>query len=604
MDKKKIDKTKERIGVSRLQEDDRKKLFNKFVDAGGKVVDEKEMRKNLVIDREKQRNLKKKIEEQRLQRDKDDGAGRKTAVRKGAASRSRSSRGSGLSGFFQRMKIRFKLKFLGVTSFGGGTFDRKFLERIQSTYKPALLEIQMVFFDIYRSDPPTGRKVTEALDKIRPLYFEVAEMIGRIYDDMTFKQILDHYRSFPDVPYNSWELKEQLMGIFRSLYVLKIYENTILNSFEKSLSLRLKIDKDKASTYSTQRKRVKNSLYDIFHRFFPRLYWLFCYYEGAFYEMNDLAIEDILSITSDDKPGRRVISLKKKDEQGETDDGGEANEEEGAGEDAAIDENLEDHIKRGLDIIYSLDYNWMRGEYDKPDQFKILSIRDKVLLTYLIFSEFDREYSCILTTSKIKYKRDMDVKGVRDYKSIMQNFYDQMRKCFDSFKDYSEVSSNFLKASEDKPISNSQHLQYSKRLNDIQKKRSQIAQSTRETIRHFMENLGNELKFLMVDMGSLKKFVDNPDDVLEFTPQIEGIKKVNGKTIRDAITTVYYFVSAFAYRLSVDGDLSGDLELGVDELLNRPRMIAEETPAKKKDAGQDSKKGGDKSILDELDDIL
>ena len=52
---KEIDKTKKNLRVDQIDDGQRKALFNKFKDAGGKVLSEKEQKRALVIDREKQK---------------------------------------------------------------------------------------------------------------------------------------------------------------------------------------------------------------------------------------------------------------------------------------------------------------------------------------------------------------------------------------------------------------------------------------------------------------------------------------------------------------------------------------------------------------------
>src|SRR5208337_260731 len=55
----KIDKIKENIGVTKLDEKTRKELFEKFVEGGGKVVNEKNRKLRLNANKEKQKNEKK-----------------------------------------------------------------------------------------------------------------------------------------------------------------------------------------------------------------------------------------------------------------------------------------------------------------------------------------------------------------------------------------------------------------------------------------------------------------------------------------------------------------------------------------------------------------
>ena len=47
----------------KLMMSQRKDLFNKFKDAGGEVLSEKDERRNLIIDREKQKQHQQKLDE-------------------------------------------------------------------------------------------------------------------------------------------------------------------------------------------------------------------------------------------------------------------------------------------------------------------------------------------------------------------------------------------------------------------------------------------------------------------------------------------------------------------------------------------------------------
>ena len=58
----KIDKTKKNVGISNLNDNTRKDLFNKFKEAGGEVVDERKKTKPLIIDRDKQRKHQQKVD--------------------------------------------------------------------------------------------------------------------------------------------------------------------------------------------------------------------------------------------------------------------------------------------------------------------------------------------------------------------------------------------------------------------------------------------------------------------------------------------------------------------------------------------------------------
>ncbi len=597
----KVEKTKESLKIDDIHEDDRKRLFKKFVEHGGEVIDEKSKRRNLIIDREKQRDFKRRTDERRSRQPAGKTAVKKTLTKAG---KRREKSDSILKQFFGRFMLRVKLKWLKVTQLNGLYFNIKFLERFNNAYKPAFIEIQMQYLDIFKSNPGVSKKIIFNLDRVKPLLYELIEIVSNLYDNITINQIVDHYKNFPDVPKNISELKEPLMNYYRRLYILKPYENTILNAFERALVLQSRIDQKKNVSYSQQRRKIKNALYLLFNKLFPRLHWLFCHYESKIYEIDDREIEKILKITGDDIPGHRHSGSKKDREREEaasqTHDESSPDEEE-SGE----SEEISDNIRNGLRIMSRLDIKKLKQEFYSDDAYKFLSIRDKVLITYILFREFDKEYSFILTTNKIKYRIDISQKNKLDFRSRMQEYYDLMRKCFSLFKDYASVSNDYKKMEGEKPMTNTQYIQYSRRLTDINKKRTQSAQNARNAVKSYMDRLSSDLAVLIEDYFDEKKLVENPDEILEFIPQIEGEKKINGKSIGQAIMIVHNFASAFSYRLGFGGDLTGSIEFDTEEQIRKELEEAgdrHEGDEEKEVIG--SLEESDKSILDELDDIL
>jgi hypothetical protein len=67
-----------------------------------------------------------------------------------------------------------------------------------------------------------------------------------------------------------------LTDLFKQLYVLRAYPDTILNAFENAIQIQMKIEKHKASVYAAKRKKIRNDVFIIFHKLLPRLYWIFC----------------------------------------------------------------------------------------------------------------------------------------------------------------------------------------------------------------------------------------------------------------------------------------------------------------------------------------
>jgi hypothetical protein len=588
----KVDKTKENIGISGLDDSTKKDLFDRFQKAGGQVVDEKSKRKNLVIDRNSQKALQKRLDGHKDKIRQDALKGKKTAV---APARPKSQpekkfsepKGSALA----RLMIRVRLSFYGIAEFSGLYFKLKFLERFNNVIKPAIMELQMIYLEIFRKNPKFGNEVIQSLDKADPIYYELILMVSDLYDKMIIDQIVDQYINFPDVPKKVSELKDQLMSLYRRLYILRRYQNLIIASFEKAVDLLQKIDREgKISGLSAMKRKVRSSISTLYYKLIPKLHWLFCFYYGKKYDIFDTSIEGILSIKPSDKPGNRK---RKKDE-----------EEVPVEEEVEIDQDGEkdpvpDHVKNGLKLMYELNMQTLRKDFDKYGRFSAASDGDKVLICYLLFHEFDNEYSIILTTNKIRYNVSYSSKGMVDYRNVLRGLYDEMRKCEESFKNYTDILDNFDKIKNEKPSSNAQYIEYTKRLEMLKKKKTASGRDSMKMVKDYTDRMLVTLEELVQDFEGQHTIVENPQDVLVFESHIEGLKKLNGKKVYEAILTVYQFASALSYRLGPEGDLSGNIEFKPEEMEKREKSKPEKKPGEASGGDQSSQ-----SVLDELDDML
>lgn len=586
---KEIDKTKENIRISDLDDMRRKELFDKFVDAGGKVITDREKRRSLAIDREKQSEYQKRLDDhyRSLKSDRKQSSSPNTPSSGRGSGSASSFTSSGL--LFAAFRIRMRLRFLRVTPLSTVYFHKNFLKHFSEDYKPALIGIQMIYYHFFKKNPANGRRITGRLDKISTIYFEVIEKIGELYDQMILDQITMHYQNFPDVPKSVSELRDPLMMLFRELYILKSYENIIYNAFEKTLEIDSKLSDGGDQKY--KRKDIKNSLYVIFYKLYPRLHALFCHYQGDIFYDTDSRIDEILSIAESEKPGSRMKKLYPgKEKPGRS---SAENKEESA--DVPEKDNREDKYTRdGLIMMHSLDLASLR-RYDKKRIFELVEDNDKILVTYLLFLEFEFEYSFVMTTNKIRYNVDFTDNVKVDFKQKMQDIFNETRKCHEAFQAYADAYAAYNKIKIQRPLSSDQYYAYSKRLDDSVKRKDQIGNMARMVLKSYMERLGSELEMLISDMDSRQRFIENPQDLLDFTVEIEGDKKLHNKKIYEALTVIYSFISALIYRLGPDGDLSGRID--------RYDESKSPEPSGTDNKINDEKRGGD-SILDELDDII
>ncbi len=585
---KELDKTKQNIRINEIEDSKRKDLFNKFKDAGGKVLSERDERRSLIIDREKQKMHQKKLDEHYSNK-------RVPSTKRVVSSKPGSSFVQPVSSsFFDRLRIRMRLRFQGVTGFNTVFFKNSFFQKFNNYYKPSMIETQMLFLALFKKDPQTGSRIIRSLDKISPIYYELIEKAGDLYEPYLINQILEGFQNYPDVPQPLSELRNALNELFRKLFILKPYENTIYNSFEKSIDMSISYNEGKKDK-NIRKKDLKNSLFILFNKLYPRLHTIFCYYNNVLFTETDKAIEDLLSISQAEKPGNRIRKDNNKLIQT---DNSEIQSESSETEVSTDTISLSEPVKEGLKLMYKFDNKTLRSMYDKKGLFELLHDSDKVLLVYMLFLEFEKEYSFILTTNQIKYSIDFSTNVKIDYRSKMQDFFNQLNKCQDAFRSYYEAALEYNKISNEKPMNNSQYIAYSKRLDDSLKKMKQIGSMSRMVIKSFMDNLAAELNILIDDINGRQRFISNPQDILEFSFEIEGDKKLKNKKIYEALELVYNYASALSYRISSDGDLSGKLEF--DEI-DKPSSADEKSEKSSEKIKEDRL---EESIFDELDDIL
>lgn len=593
-----IDKTKVNIGVSKLDEKTRKDLFEKFVDSGGKIIDERSRKSNLIIDREKQKQLQQKIDKHGNTRQIKDKQKPAYVLPRSGKRSSTSGVDYSLSGMFGRLKIRIKLKIYGVTGYNGYYFNNKFFRKFNTIYKVALMELQINYLEVFRKNPSVGRTITQKLDGYKPLYVELIEMIGNIFDKIAADQIIEQYINFPEVPKKTSELRELILQLYKKLQVLSPYENSIETAFDRAIELYSKADETKAESPSAMRKRVRNSLFIVFHKLLPRLHLLFCYYQQEFISMLDPEIAVILGIKDAEKPGNRMLTNYSNEAQIVVED---QDQQEETGESTTVDDGRSKALKTGLEIISAIDFEKSRKIYDRNRMFEHITDADKVFIAYMLFCEFDAEYSFILTTNKVKFKMDFADRTKKDFRTQLNILYDKMKQSSDNFKEYSEEVRNYDHMRREKPTGPAQYIEFTKRLESFERNKTNCGKKTLSTIRGYFQEIADELNILIDDMNSHQQYIENPQDVLLFDPLIEGDKKLNGKKIYESVYLIYSYSLAFVSRLMPGGDLSGSLEFNKDEIESQKKIVAEQEVEK---ANKESETKSQKSVLEELDDLL
>ncbi|MCU0821377.1 MAG: hypothetical protein MUC95_02745 [Spirochaetes bacterium] len=600
---KSIEKTKENIGVSELDERTRKDLFNKFIEAGGRVIEDSKKKPLAEFDREKQLKYLRQIEKHRKSKSEKTIKQKKVeeAARVQAAMLYRGimeDHGRFLL-FIERHLVNLRLFFMSVLEFNGFFLKIKFLRDFENIYKNSLNEAQVLFIDIFQRDPKTASKIISHLDRIDPVYFELCRLTADAFNRTAVVKLLEHYMNFPNIPQHSLDIREPVINILKKLIPLYQYREHIEFAFEKAISIQMQYTDDWSINYSSRIKSIKDNVYIIFNKLYPRLYWLLCHYEGKI--ISPEMIDNIVAVSPEDRPGRRekdkknIVFEMPYIEKDDIKEGGEEPVEEHP------QENVNNPVMLGLNIIKKLDYKKIRAEYDKNGLFKNAGNNDKILIIYLLFLEFDREYSFILTTNKIKFNIVTSGAGKKDCKTDLITIYTYISKCYDRFREYAETMDTHKKLSGEKPLSSAHYIEYANRLSALEKDLIHASNEVRIHAKLFLERLIAELKYIIEDMVAGQNIISNQNEELIFERGIEGDKKLNGKKISEAFAAAFNFISGFLYRLGPDGDLAHGIEFKEDEKSD----LSAVRPAKEKPADMEAKEAAHlKSITDELEDFL
>ncbi len=595
-----FDKTKENIRLHELDDFQRKELFNKFTDAGGKVLSDREKRRSLIIDRERQAEHRRRLDEHYR---KNKEATKQKTIERLALPRENPGRKTRKekADFFDRFLIRMRLRLYGVTKFNTTFFKPDFFVRFDREYRQSLLELQLAYFYFFKENPERGDRILRRLDKVNPVYYEVIEKLGEIFDQMKIDQILEHFRRFPGSLQSPSELSTPLTELFRSIYIVKPYENSAYAGFEKTLEIFEKVSEEKNKNFT--KRRIKNALFIVFHRLFPRLHTLFCHYQNFLFKEIDSGIEDLLSIAPAEMPGNRKLrSLSKNYGENESFQSPRSSEEKTPD---YLDSKEDPLFKKGLNIMSEVDLSESIRDLLKQKECSFLDDRDPVLKSYLFFLEFDKEYAFILTSNKIKFKVDFIDHDRIDYRQRMHDSFNDMKECQEVFSSYLESCLTYEKIRSQKPMIQDQYIVYSKRLDAAGKRKAQIGRTVYSTIRKFMEKLVLDFTALVDDMDGDQNYIENPQEVLTFDYAIEGEKKLNEMKVYEAISHVASYAMAFARRLGEGGDLRERSQFILNNSAKEEAILEEETKENfeiEENKNDDSPEGGD--ILSELEDLL
>ena len=567
-----IDKTRDRLKLDDIEEDDRRDLFNKFVDAGGEVVYDSRkkinstttninantnshIKKNNSINTNSQSRFehsdikpKKELHPTNKQTNYESIEKIKTNEVFKPANKSKP--------LFFNFKLWLSAFSSGVITFFGGKVNPKFLNFIDKNVISSLLEMDTLMFNALN---PMGINDADSKNKREKIIsrfateLEDVELLERIkdqYDEKVYKNLLRPYKEL-DSPVVAVNYVNELKGMFRPLYVLHLYSSKIKLVGEKAMSSYAIVDNMSKGIVNSRISAFKRAVELIYSKYYPKLLILLQYASkekletleefNKFLEITDV---DILGYYTKLKLANQKLHESKieaaKENIGKKDEEEKLNKIESIG--VKLIEKYVSFKKPDNDIEYETDPFYTIEENDKI-------YRIKVLIDFL-----DREYSILFVSNKVKYNLVYDNLVRTDYKSDFNNIFLSLSDINSRFNEYSEICKNILKVEEDEAMRFEQRVSM---LSERNGQRAYISKNLKSTVMSIINSFKKKLDKLLLDKEEREKIIANPNDILTLFADIGNHKKrVQGYNVLKALTEAYYFISGFNY-LITEGELSG-----------------------------------------------
>lgn len=594
-----IDKTRDRLKLDDIEEDDRRDLFNKFVDAGGEVVYDSRkkinstttninsntnshIKKNNSINTNSQSrfehsDIKPKKESHPINKQTNYESIEKIKTNEVFKPANKSKP------LFFNFKLWLSAFSSGVITFFGGKVNPKFLNFIDKNVISSLLEMDTLMFNALN---PMGINDADSKNKREKIIsrfateLEDVELLERIkdqYDEKVYKNLLRPYKEL-DSPVVAVNYVNELKGMFRPLYVLHLYSSKIKLVGEKAMSSYAIVDNMSRGIVNSRISAFKRAVELIYSKYYPKLLILLQYASkekletleefNKFLEITDV---DILGYYTKLKLTNQKLHESKieaaKENIGKKDEEEKLNKIESIG--VKLIEKCVSFKKEDNNIEYETDPFYTIEENDKI-------YRIKVLIDFL-----DREYSILFVSNKVKYNLVYDNLVRTDYKSDFNNIFLSLSDINSRFNEYSEICKNILKVEEDEAMRFEQRVSM---LSERNGQRAYISKNLKSTVMSIINSFKKKLDKLLLDKEEREKIIANPNDILTLFADIGNHKKrVQGYNVLKALTEAYYFISGFNY-LITEGELSG---AGI--LIDKAEETIEENKEEKDDKEEEIK---------------
>ncbi len=545
-----VDKTRERIGFGKLDDDQRKKLFKTFVDHGGKVADTK--KRIATTAKRKPQVIPKKIKEtpepQKIQGKEAFKPKRPSIPVAPKASEEVIKKEAKKAKIFDLVKIYIKGQVLKVFTLSGNQFKDTFMNSLKKQTEECFKDLDNSISKMLKDESSIKGEILLLSEGQEKTFYEFIVRMKAFYNENEFIEILRvvSEKRIPDISH-----KELFKKFFKRIYILGQYPNTCKKYLFKAVDIQDKYKKIQRDIVPKMKKRLKKAIDIILVDSLMKLHIILCKMEKSYYPLYSQMLDDFLEITEKDKIGY-ITQMEKKRKIEESKKGRErlATSLEKEKEEIKVPK----HIERGFPIINKAVEKFEKVHAnDEHSPIALIENIDKMYRTFILLDTFDREYSFILTGGKITFNIEYMEQEKVDIKEDLSHAYLLFTEAQGEVRDYLETVKEIRKTENDIRLTS---YQKSAAIEKLSEKSTDLSNKSRRKTAEVMKTIESILQTVIKDYNGDRILVQNYDKVLSFDKNIDGEKILDGKRTIEAIIETFLFSSTFAFILKF-GELSG-----------------------------------------------
>ena len=548
-----FDKLREKIGIDKIDPGQRQKLFRDFIDHGGEVVKEEKRKEALGSAKTP---IERKPADGGKERERKRPSIGKTADKASPGTVSRTAAKKAPQEERPKKKNSLKIYVHGVIlrvfALKGSKFRDKFLDDFRDPVKNHLMNLHLLVNSFLKGSSSINKEIMTLSTGENSLFYEILYRMSILYAEQEFETISKTFsnKTIPSGPYV--DIYKQF---FKKLYILGQYTDLCKFFIQKSVGLQLQAKKVERHLAGQMKPKLKAAVNAVFIDYLPRLHIILCKMAGAYLPLYSQQLDDYLSFTEQDRIGyiTRIEKKKRIEELRRMKEYLKRKQMEGHEEKEEV--KVPRHVERGFRFIDEAIDRFGKN-YTDDDEKKVYSLMekdDKLYRTGLLLESFDREYSFILTTGKISFNIDYQEQRKIDAKEEMNHAYLLLSEAHREVNDYLETMEEIHKTEHNIRLTIHQK---SEMLSTLQKKRSVTSKSSRNKVAEAMDAIHDILSTVINDYNGQRRLLQNPDDQLDFTKDLDSAKKLHGRKIIEAIVESFLFSSAFHFLLTY-GQLAG-----------------------------------------------